>query len=371
MENTKTIGEFVKESIEQSLMDRINGLLRDSNLTDDDAYAVINILDKSGEETVRAYLSKYKLTDSLIEQIILSDRKGEISRCIVNSENLPTFSDFKNGNSIIDLFSKKGDFPGLSPAMVRRLFDITTRGGHGAVGKGEYLLNLFVRPDSEEQVSEIDLGSGDVHIGNNCIELKTTPNAHPAGRECYLFRKVIAGLVDTFGIPDDIAEAFFKVEKGKGIVNDAIRDHIISNYGVESFKDKKTLDIVFRQIFDCIVSQFDMPKNETDKLFRSLKTQDYIKLSGKDSVNLDIQKLINLTGAVQTKFYIDELVESNCQWICIIAERSQDMHYVFRSCKELNDLNKIMSVITKFTNSMTIANNDPQSNTMKIAEISK
>lgn len=370
MENTKPLKEFIKESIDQNLIDRISVLLRNGDLTDDDAYSVINILDKSGQEAVKAYLSNYNLTDSLIDQILLSDRKGEIGMCIAKSDELPTFSDLKNGNSIIDLFSKKGDFPGLSQAMVRRLFDITTRGGHGAVGKGEYLLNLFVRDDSGEPAS-IDLGSGDVHIGNNCIELKTTPNAHPAGRKCYLFKNVILKLVNTFGVDTEIAESFFKVSKGKGVVNDAIRDHIISNFGIESFKDKKTLDIVFRQIFDCIVSQFDMDGGEADRLFKDLKVQDYIKLSGKDNVSVDIQKLINLSGAVQMKFYIDELISQNCQWICIIDEKSNNMHYVFRKCSELDDLNKIMSVVTKFTNAMSITENDPQSNTMKIAEISK
>lgn len=115
--------------------------------------------------------------------------------------------------------------------------------------------------------------------------------------------------------------------------------------------------------------QFDMNRSETDKLFKDLSSKDFIKFSGKDKVSVDIQKLINLSGAVQMKFYIDELLSQGCQWICIIDEPSSKMSYVFKRCDELQDLNSIMSVVTKFTNSMTISKNDPQSNTMKIAKI--
>lgn len=351
----KSIREYIKESIGSDLKTRIIELLNNSSATEDDGYQILNILDKSGIESVKSFLSGKGVSENVADQIVFSDRKNELQKFITG--DLPTIDDLisgdkENKDNLADLFD------GLSINLIRRIFDITSRGGHGAVGKGEYLMNIFIEGGS------LDGTAGDVRIGDICIELKTTPHSHPTGTNFYPFQRVFDSLYSGFDMDDkELPRLFFKKSKmGSVPVNKFLHEYIDSKLGGKygASTDKKVLRI----IFDSLISQFDRNPEKYNSQFNRLDIGRFIK-----NGNLDIAEIVNLAGAIQTMFYMKELIDSKCRYICIIDEHSDKMHYVIRSCEWMTKIENILSVITQFDNSMETSESTGRSNTMKISRI--
>lgn len=331
---SKSIREYITEKLSEENKEKIIRLLDNNDLTDNDALYIINHLDKDGETRVRDYISKYRIPEKFIKRIISSDKLGEIKDIADGKKELPSFSIFRTGSNILDLFSGV-----LSENLVREIYDIEGSSGTGNIGKGEILLNLFIKSDRPGGKGR----SGDVHIWDTeirstpiSIEIKTTPNAHPGDRNVRSFYTVIESLEKEFGIDENDADLFFRVKNGSQKVTKIIQDYMDRN-------DCTNID-VFGKIFDCITSQFSSDTSDK-KDFSQLVPEKFIDRSGRPN----IQELVNLAGAVQLKHYIKEQSE-NVDFMCIIDGHT--MNYKLIDCSVLNSISEILNIGIKFSNAM-------------------